>query len=145
MAAATKASKIIGLVRRNFRDLDKRDFLLIYKTYIRPHLEYCVQAWSPYLEKDMDMLERVQRSATRLLSGFAKYSYEDRLRRLGITTLRKRRERGDLIEVYKIMSGKEKIEKTQFFHPAKSDYNLRGHSLKIKQEPSCCWDGPTFS
>ena len=112
MAAAAKASRIIGLVRRNFRDLDKRDFLLIYKAYIRPYLEYCIQAWSPYLEKDMEVLERVQRSATRLLSGFARFGYEDRLRKLGITTLRKRRERGDLIEVYRIMSGKEKIEKT---------------------------------
>ena len=61
MAAAAKASRIIGLVRRNFRDLDKRDFLLIYKAYIRPHLEYCIQAWSPYLEKDMEVLERVHR------------------------------------------------------------------------------------
>jgi len=42
----------MGMVRRNFRRLDKEDFLLIYKTYIRPHMEYCVQAWSPYLKKD---------------------------------------------------------------------------------------------
>ena len=136
MATAAKASRIIGLVRRNFRDLDKRDFLLIYKAYIRPHLEYCIQAWSPYLERDMEVLERVQRSATRLLSGFARFGYEDRLRKLGITTLRKRRERGDLIEVYRIMSGREKIEKTQFFRPANNEYCLRGHSLKIRKERS---------
>ena len=43
------------LVRWNFKDLDKKDFLMLYKTYIRPHLEYCVQAWSPYLERDTDI------------------------------------------------------------------------------------------
>ena len=84
----------------------------------------------------MEVLERVQRSATRLLSGFARFGYEDRLRKLGITTLRKRRERGDLIEVYRIMSGREKIEKTQFFRPASNEYGLRGHSLKIRKERS---------
>ena len=81
-------------------------------------------------------MERVQRSATRLLSEFAKYSYEDRLKKLGITTLRRRRERGDLIEVYRLMSGKESIEKAQFFRPARCDYNLRGHSMKIGKERS---------
>jgi len=48
--AAAKARSVMGIVRRNFRRLDKEDFLLIYKTYIRPHIEYCVQAWSPYIE-----------------------------------------------------------------------------------------------
>ena len=50
------------MVRRNCRRLNKEDFLLIYKTYIRPHMEYCVQAWSPYLKKDIECLEKVQRS-----------------------------------------------------------------------------------
>ena len=50
--STVSARKIIGLVRRHFRRMDKEDFLLINKTYIRPHLEYCVQAWSPYLVKD---------------------------------------------------------------------------------------------
>jgi hypothetical protein len=56
----------MGMVRRNFRNLDKEDFLLIYKTYIRPHLEYCFQAWAPHLAKDTGTLERVQMAATNI-------------------------------------------------------------------------------
>jgi len=62
--AAAKAHSILGMVRRNFKRLDCEDFLLIYKTYIRPHLEYCIQSWSPYLQKDISCLESVQRAAT---------------------------------------------------------------------------------
>jgi len=55
--AAAAARKIIGMVRRNFRKLDVEDFLLIYKTYIRPRLEFCIQSWSPYLSKDIETRE----------------------------------------------------------------------------------------
>lgn len=136
LKSARKARKIIGLVRRHFRRMDKQDFLLIYKTYIRPHLEYCVQAWSPHLVKDIKCLERVQRSATKLVPSLMKHSYEERLQTLGLTTLQRRRERGDMIEVYKLLTGREKIEKKQFFHLADSNYRLRGHSLKLRQERS---------
>jgi len=70
LKSAEKARKIIGLVRRQFRRMDKHDFLLIHKTYIRPHLEYCFQAWSPHLVKDVQCLERVQRSTTKLVKLF---------------------------------------------------------------------------
>ena len=70
ITSAAKARKIIGLVRRHFRRMDKSDFLLIYKTYIRPHLEYCVQSWPPHLVKDVECLERVQSTATELVSAF---------------------------------------------------------------------------
>jgi len=57
LRSAAKARRIIGMVRRNFKKLDNNDFLLIYKTDIRPHLEYCVQARSPHLSKDIQCLE----------------------------------------------------------------------------------------
>jgi len=49
--AANKARSVVGMVHRNFRRLDQDDFLLLYKTYIRPHMEYCILycTWSPYL------------------------------------------------------------------------------------------------
>ena len=134
LRSAAAARKVIGLVRRHFRRMDKQDFLLIYKTYIRPHLEYCIQSWSPHLVKDIQCLERVQRSATKLVPALRKYCYEERLQRLGLTTLQRRRERGDLIEVFKIMTGKDKIEKEQFFHLADTAHGLRGHTLKIRKE-----------
>ena len=75
--AAAKARRIIGMVRRNFNRLDKEDFLVIYKTHIRPHLEYCIQAWSPHLIKDIQCLESVQKSATNLTPALRKFSYTD--------------------------------------------------------------------
>jgi len=129
--AAGKARSVMAMIRRNFRRLDKEDFLLIYKTYIRPHVEYCIQAWSPHLIKDIQCLEKVQRSATRLVSSLKKLTYEERLLRLGLTTLEKRRQRGDLIEAYKIMTGKEQIDSEQFFQISDTGHNLRGHSMKM--------------
>ena len=56
----------------NFRRLDEEDFLLICITYIRPHLKYCVQVWSPHLVIDMECLEKVQRAATKIVPGLKK-------------------------------------------------------------------------
>ena len=98
------------MVTRNFRRLDKEDFLLIDKTYIRPRMEYCVQAWSSYIKKDIECLEKVQRSATTMVHGLCYLSNEQRLRHLELTTLKQRRIRGDLIEAFKIMTGKERVD-----------------------------------
>ena len=62
--AVRKASKALGMVSRQFRNLDKASFLILYKGFIRPYLEYAIQAWSPYLKKDIEYLENVQRRAT---------------------------------------------------------------------------------
>ena len=67
------------MVRKNFKRLDADDFILIYKTYVRPHMEYCIQAWSPHLVKDIQILESVQRTATRMVSKLKKLPYESRL------------------------------------------------------------------
>jgi ribonuclease P/MRP protein subunit RPP40 len=91
--SASKAMSVMGLSWRNFSRIDREDFNILYKGYIRPHLEYAVQAWSPHLRKDIDCLERVQRRATKLVHGLNKNSYEDRLKLLGLTTLEKRKEK----------------------------------------------------
>ena len=119
------------MTRRNFRRLDKQDFLIIYKTYIRPHLEYCVQAWSPHLTKDVEVLEKVQRAATKLVLELRKLEYNERLRRLGLTTLQRRRTRDDSIETYKILSGKEGISSTQFFQLSANEHGLGAHNKKF--------------
>src|SRR6218665_769231 len=77
------------------------------KSLVRPQLEYCIQAWSPYLKQDMEKLEKVHRRATKMIQGYKYLSYEERLIRCGLTTLEKRRTRGDLGEAYKIIIGKE--------------------------------------
>mgnify|MGYP005605461457 FL=1 len=129
--AAAKAMSVLGIIKRHFSKLDKQDFLMLYKAYVRPHLEYCVQVWSPYQIGDIQTLEKVQRRATKLVNGIAKYSYEERLNYLGLTTLQMRRIRGDLIETYKLLTGKEKVGYEQFFRLAGASHGLRGHSLKL--------------
>jgi len=92
-AAKARSVGILGVVRSYFKRLDPQDFLIIYKSFIRPHLEYCIQAWSPYQQKNICCLESVQRAATRLVRGFRNVPYEDRLHILGLTTLAVRRKR----------------------------------------------------
>ena len=59
--AAAKGNQILGFIRRNIVYKEKELIIPLYKTIVRPHLEYCIQAWRPYRKKDIDMLERVQR------------------------------------------------------------------------------------
>ena len=119
------------MARRQFRLLDKGSFLIIYKGFIRPHLEYAIQAWSPYLRRDIDCLEKVQRRATRWWTDFATYHMNwDYSRRLKLTTLEKRRLRGDLIKMYKMLMGKESVELHCFFTLDKWAYNRMWHELK---------------
>jgi len=71
-------------------------------------MEFAIQVWSPYLKRDIECLERVQRRATKLVKEFRKLSYEDRLCKLKLTSLVDRRLRGDLIETYKIITAKRR-------------------------------------
>jgi len=132
LKSAATARRVIAMVRRTFRNMEIADFRLIYKVYIRPHLEFCIQAWSPHFVKDMVVLENVQRAATNLVPGLRKYSYPVRLQKIGITLLVERRVRGDMIvEVYKLLSGKEQVDHKQFFTLADMPYALRGHEKKL--------------
>ena len=126
-----KAQAVLGLIRRNFKRIDKEDFKTLYNSYIRPHLEYSIQAWSPSLKKDIQSLERVQHRATKMVKGLSKVPYEKRLKILGLSTLEQRRLRGDLIETYKILTGKERVNPEIFFTQAVTTGRLRGHHLKL--------------
>jgi ribonuclease P/MRP protein subunit RPP40 len=126
------ANRVLGMVRRTFECRSKDIILNLYKSLVRPHLEYCVQAWSPHLRKDIELIERVQHRATKMIHGFAKYSYEKRLAILGMTTLETRRVRGDIIEVFKILKGFDEVNSSKFFELA--DTRCRGNSLKLHKE-----------
>ena len=91
-----------------------------------------MQFWSPQFWKDIDAIERVQRKATRLISGRARLSYEEQLKETGLYTLERRRLRGDMIEMFKIMKSKDKISADELFNRVDSD-RTRGHSLRLKK------------
>ena len=118
------------MLKRNFPKIDKEDFTVLYKTYVRrPHMEimeFCIQACSPCMVKDIQLLEKVQQRATKWVKGFENRSYSERLNLLlGLTTLEKRRKRGDLIEVFKIITGREDIESESLFTIANNVHHLQ--------------------
>ena len=89
-------------VKKAFIHFDREMFNIVYNTYIRPHLEYCIQSWSPYYAKHILMLEKVQRRAIKLVIGLKEFTYEGRLTQLKLYRLEERRLRGDLIETFKL-------------------------------------------
>jgi len=134
--AANKAMTVLRMIKRNFTRIDCEDFRILYHTYVRPHMEYCVQVWNPHLRKDIDCLEKIQRRATKMVWGLSKRTYADRLCILGLYTLERRRLRGDLIEMFKMLTGREGISYEQFFTLASTQHSTRGHSLKLYKERS---------
>ena len=86
----------------------------LYKAIVRPHLEYCIQ--EPYLRKDIDMLEKIQRRATKFIPGLRDLRYEERLKEYGLTdNTRNAKIKGDQIEVFNILNGYENIDSNIFF------------------------------
>lgn len=97
-----KAYSILGVIKRNFIYMDKNTFVLLYKAMVRPHLEYANAVWYPYKKGDITNIEKVQKRATKLIISIKHLPYTARLKQLNLPTLKYRRLRGDMIEVYKI-------------------------------------------
>jgi ribonuclease P/MRP protein subunit RPP40 len=132
VAAAKKARAELFRLRRVLSSRSPTVFLPLYTAIVRPHLEYCVQAWSPYFKKDIRCLERVQRLATRMMVGMKSLSYKSRLSVLDLFSLERRRARGDLIVTFKILHGIMRIDRNQLFILAPSS-GTRGHPLKLRK------------
>ena len=101
--------------------------------YIRPLIEFAVPVWNPALKGDIGLLERVQHRVTRLVPGLKKLPYRVRLEILGLTELESRRTRGDLIQLFKIVNGIERVDLCE--KPAfKEEAITRGHSWRYSRE-----------
>jgi ribonuclease P/MRP protein subunit RPP40 len=128
--AVKKANAVLGMIKRNITFKSKDNIVRLYKSLVRPRLEYCVQVWNPYLRKDVDKLERVQRRATKLIEGYRHFSYEDRLSKTGLISLEQRRVRGDLIQVFKMINAFDDVDYREFFERSSLGKTI-GHSYKL--------------
>ncbi len=100
-------------MRVAFTFIDEETVMKIITSFIRPMLEYAAVVWSPHL-KNTEKLEKVQRAATRWVPSLRDLSYEETLKKLQLPTLTERREKGDMIMMYKCVEGIEKIDINEY-------------------------------
>ena len=132
-------------IRVAFHYLDKEMMRKLICTMIRPRLEYAGVVWSPYKKKDIKKLERLQRMATKMVPELAEMQYEERLKAMNLPTLEQRRERGDLIQVYKLMTGLDKVDNEKMFLREENECRrTRSHSKKLKKG-TCLKDVKKYS
>jgi hypothetical protein len=122
--AARTAQTVLSQISRAFHYRDRHIFVKLYVQYVRPHLEFASPAWSPWLECDKEALEKIQRRAIGMVSGLNATSYEERLREIGLTTLEERRHQADMLQTFKILQQKDRVNSESWFRMAGEEGRL---------------------
>ena len=145
-AQVNKANRALGALRATYKYMDKYTFKHLYKSLIRPHVEYASPVWSVRTKYNQDLLERVQRRATKIIPEIKHLSYTERLKVLNLPTLLYRRRRADVLQLYKILHGFDDFDldnvceicgKPVFQRSlGRERMNTRGHCYKL-QTHSC--------
>ena len=135
-AKIVTANKILGIIRRTYMFLNKEIFLPLYKALVRSHFDYAMSIWNPHMIKFIESIESVQRRATKLIPKIKNLTYPERLKALNLPTLSYRRIRGDMIEVYKIISNiyDSNTSQTILNFREKNSINLRGHQFTLEHK-----------
>ena len=126
-----KANQMLGIIKINFKNIDKFTFRTLYTGLVRSQLEYAHAVWNPYKISLITDLEKVQKRATKLIKSLKRLPYKDRLIHLGLPTLKYRRLRGDMIEVYKILNDQYDSAVCPTL-TRNFDTRTRGNSLKLQ-------------
>jgi len=130
--AAQKANCILGCIKRSVASTLREMILLLYSTLVRSHLESCIQLWSPQHEKDMELLEWVQRRATKMIPGLKHLAYEERLSEFGLFSLEKRRLREHLTAAFQYLKGSYWKDWKNIFSKACCD-RTRSNGFKLRE------------
>ena len=139
LATATKkANHMLGVIKRTYKTDDANTMATLYKAMVRHYLEYGNAIWGPcYMGPcymgDLKLVEGVQRRATKLISELYNMPYEDRLRKLNLTSMEYRRMRGDMIQCFKIMNGLVPLTATELFAPIPAG-SIRGHNERVLRQ-----------
>ncbi|BHF80034.1 hypothetical protein SprV_0702315800 [Sparganum proliferum] len=129
---AKRAMSVLYAIKRAFMDFDEDVFSKTFGTFVRPHLEYGIQAWRPWAVEDQNCLERVQRRATKMVRGQCSFHYETRLVNLNLFPLSYRQLRGDLLQAFRIVKGLDCSLVFEDFFEFATTTNLRGHPSKLR-------------
>ncbi len=130
--AVQKATSTLHWIRRAFKVFPPELFGKIFSAFVRPHLDYGMPVWTPWLKKDVD--EQVQRRATKMVDGLRDLSYQERLLKLDLFPLSYRHLQCSLLWTFRIIRGTGSSLRLEDFFQLANTTHLRGHPYKVTNE-----------